>query len=77
MWQLMMTNAAKEWVDAGDFETVTAAAGRIRELEGYPVTGIFFQVYVDTVHGTDEEAFGHLHHNGRHALYGIKRRRAN
>jgi hypothetical protein len=46
MWQLMMTNAAKEWVDVGDFETVTAVAGRIRELEGYPVTGVFFKVYV-------------------------------
>jgi hypothetical protein len=77
MWQLMMTNAANEWVDAGDFETVTAAAGRIRELEEYPVTGVFFKVYVDTAHGTDEEAFGHLHHDGRRALYGIRRRRAN
>jgi hypothetical protein len=36
MWQLKITNPAKEWVDVGDFETVTAAAGRIRcELEGY------------------------------------------
>jgi hypothetical protein len=77
MWQLIMTNAAKEWVDVGNFETVTAAAGRIRELEGYPVTGVFFTVYVDTVHGTDEEAFEHLHHDGRLALYGVKRRRAN
>jgi hypothetical protein len=39
MWQLMMTNPAKEWVEAGNFETVTAAAGCIREMEGYPVTG--------------------------------------
>jgi hypothetical protein len=54
-----------------------AAAGRIRELEGYPVTDVFFKVYVDTVHGTDEEAFEHLHHDGRRALYGVKRRRAN
>lgn len=34
MWQLMMTNAAKEWVDV--FETVTDAARRICAIEGYP-----------------------------------------
>ena len=28
MWRLMMTNAAKEWIEAGGFETLTAAARR-------------------------------------------------
>jgi hypothetical protein len=74
MWKLMMTNAAKEWVPDGDFETVTAAAGRILEIEDYPVTGVFLQMYVDTVHGSDEESFGHLEHKGRRALYVVKRR---
>jgi len=74
MWQLMTTNAAKEWVEAGSFETVTAAARRIRELEDYPVTGVFLEMHVDTVHGNDEEAFGHLEHKGRRALYVVKRR---
>jgi hypothetical protein len=73
MWRLKMTNAAKEWIDAGGFETVTAAAQRIRELEKYPVTGVFLEMYVDTVHGTDEESFGHLEHTGRRALYVVKR----
>jgi hypothetical protein len=74
MWQLKMTNAAKEWVQVGTFENVTAAAGRIRELEDYPTTGVFFEIHVDTLHGTDEEAFSVLHHTGRRALYGIRRR---
>ena len=74
MWQLKRTNAAKEWVDVGTFDTVTAAAGRIRELEGYPTTGVFFEFHVDTEHGTDEEAFSVLHHTGRRALYGVRRR---
>jgi hypothetical protein len=34
MWQLKMTSAAKEWIEVGTFDTVTAAARRIRELEG-------------------------------------------
>lgn len=77
MWQLKMTNAAKEWIEVGTFDTVTAAARRIRELESYPTTGVFLEAYVDTEHGTDEEAFGVLHHTGRQALYGIRRSRAN
>jgi hypothetical protein len=74
MWQLKRTNAAKEWVDVGTFDTVTAAAGRIRELEEYPTTGVFFEFHVDTELGTDEEAFSVLHHTGRRALYGVRRR---
>ena len=77
MWQLMMTNAAKEWVDAGDFETVTAAPRRIREIKGYPNTGVFLGLHVDTKLGTDEEAFAVLHHAGRRVRYGIRRNRAN
>ena len=69
-----MTNAASEWTDAGNFESITAATRRIREIEGYPVTGIFFDIYVDTVGGTDEESFGHLEPKGRQALYVVKRR---
>ena len=74
MWKLMMTNAAKEWVEAGSFETVTEAAVRIREMEAYPVTGVFFEIHVDTVNGSDEELFGHLEHKGLRALYVVKRR---
>jgi hypothetical protein len=46
----------------------------LRELEGYPTTGVFFEFHVDTEHGTDEEAFSVLHHTGRRALYGVRRR---
>jgi hypothetical protein len=52
MWQLTMTNTAKEWIEVGTFETVTVAASRIRELEGYPTTGVFFEAHFDTVLGT-------------------------
>ena len=44
MWQLSMKNAAKEWVEVGRFDTVTAAARRIRELEDYPHTGVFLEM---------------------------------
>ena len=73
MWRLKMTNTTREWIDAGDFETVTAAARRIRELEDYPVTGVFLQMYVGTEFGTDEELLGHLEHTGKRALYVVKR----
>jgi hypothetical protein len=75
MWQLSMTNAANEWTRVGTFDTVTAAARRIREIEGYPTTGVFLELHVDTELGTDREAFSVLHHTGRKALYGIRRLR--
>ena len=51
-----MTNIAKESIEVGTFETVMVAASRIRELEGYPTTGVFFEAHFDTVLGTDEPA---------------------
>jgi hypothetical protein len=74
MWQLMMTNAAREWVEAGSFDTVTAAARQIRENEGRASGGIFLSVHMEIDFGTDEEAFGHLEYTGQHALCVIKRR---
>jgi hypothetical protein len=73
MWQLSMTNAAKEWTSVGTFETVTAAARRIRELEGRTSGGVFLELHVEIDFGTDEEAFSTLHHTGQRALYGIRR----
>jgi hypothetical protein len=74
MWQLKMTNAAREWVDAGSYETVTAAARRIREIEGRETGGIFLSMFIEIDFGSDEEAFGHLEHTGKRALYVVKRR---
>jgi hypothetical protein len=71
MWQLSMTNVAKEWTEVGAFDTVTAAAGRIREIEGFPDTSFFLEVRVD--HGTDDEVFSILRHTGREANYCIRR----
>ena len=76
MWQLKMTDANQKWIEVGTFETVTAAAARIRALEDYLTTGVFLEIHVDTELGTDEEAFSVLHHTGRRALYGIRRSRA-
>ena len=74
MWQLEVMKADKELVEAGRFESVTAAAGRIRELEDYPAMSVIFSIYVDPDHGTDEKSFGHLEHKGRRAVYVVKRR---
>ena len=74
MWQLMMTNAAKEWVAAGHFDTVTDAARRIRELEGRTEGGVFLTALFEIDFGDDAEALGHLEHTGKRALYVIKRR---
>ena len=78
MWQLRVTNAAKEWVEVGTFATVTEAARRIAELEDTPKNGLFLEFYVETnEYGTDEEALRVFHHTGKRALYGIKRCRGN
>ena len=73
MSQLRVTNPAKEWTDAGTFETVTAATRRICELEDHS-GGIFLEMFIDPVFDSDEEAFSVLHYTGRRALYGSKRR---
>jgi len=73
MWKLMATNATREWVQDGVFETLKQAAMRIQQLEDYLTGGVFFQVHVETEFGTDEEALGHLEPTGRRALYVVKR----
>ena len=73
MWQLMMTNAAREWIEAGVFETMLGAAARICNLENEKVRGLFLQVYADP-YGSDDEALGHLEYKGRRTAYVIKRR---
>ncbi|HTV30489.1 MAG TPA: hypothetical protein VMF32_22280 [Xanthobacteraceae bacterium] len=77
MWQLKMTNAAKEWTEVGTFETLSAAARRIRELEDRAANGLFLEFYVDTDLATDEEALSIFHYTGKRALYGIRRSRPN
>jgi hypothetical protein len=74
MWQLCTINAAKIWTGIGTFDSVTAAARRIRELEGRSSGGIFLEMHVEIDCGTDEDAFSVLHHTGRKALYGIRHR---
>jgi hypothetical protein len=51
----------------GSFETVAAAAEKIIEVENYPVTGIFFDILIETGvgAGSEQEAFGHLEHTGK------------
>ena len=63
-----------DWVQEGTFETLRAAAGRIAEIEAYPVKGLFFDIHVELEFGTDEEALGHLEHKGKQAAYAVKRR---
>lgn len=65
--------ADAKWIEIGAFDTVKEAAQRIRELEGYPVTGVFLEILVETERGSDEEFFGYLEHTGRDALYAVKR----
>lgn len=69
-----MTGSGGAWVLVDTFESMTAAARRIREIEAYPVSGVFLEMHVGTEHSNDAEAFAHLEHKGRKALYVIKRR---
>jgi hypothetical protein len=75
MWQLNIAERGGEWVTVGGFETVTAAAQKIIELEDYPVSGIFFDMLIETGSGatSEQEAFGHLGHTGKRYLYVVKR----
>jgi hypothetical protein len=63
MWQLMMTNAANAWVEAGVFETMLGVAARICDLENHRVHGLFLRAPADP-YGRDDEALAHLEYRG-------------
>ena len=45
----------------------------VRQLKMTSVTGLFLEIHIDTEHGSDEEALGHLEYTGRRGLYVVKR----
>jgi hypothetical protein len=60
----------------GSFDSVAAAAHKIIELEAYPITGVFFEVLIETGSGaaSEQEAFAHLEHTGKTGrCYVVKR----
>jgi hypothetical protein len=65
MWQLKTAERGEPWTHVGTYDTVTAAARRIIELEGYPVSAIFFELLIETKTDDEQEAFAHLEHTGR------------
>ncbi len=69
MWQLKMAERGGQSVTIGSFATVTEAAQKIIELENYPITGVFFEILIETGlgAGSEQEAFGHLEHTGRNS----------
>ena len=75
MWALHASAKGniKAWEMVGRFESVTDAARYIIEIEAIPVTGLHLEMPVDTLHGTDAEAFGYFEFTGRKALYALKR----
>lgn len=75
MWQLHMAPSGGEWKKIGDFETLSAVAARILELEGYSAGGVYFDAYVEEHYGNDAEFLGHLEHTGRATgrCYGVRR----
>jgi len=74
-WQLKTADPGEPWTEVGNFESATDAARKIIELEEYPVSAIFFTLFIETKAGSEEEAFAHLEHSGRCTgrLYVIKR----
>jgi hypothetical protein len=51
---LFKTNAAKEWIEAGNFDSVRAAVRGVIEIEGTDRMGIHLETHVDTTDATDE-----------------------
>lgn len=74
MWELHMIEKGRQsWQKIDHFDSVTAAARRIIQIEGYQVTGLHLEMHVDTAHESDAETFRHLEHTGRLALYAVRR----
>jgi hypothetical protein len=75
MWQLKTADRGEPWTDLGQFDSVTAAARKIIDLEEYPVTAVFFELLIETKAGNEEAAFDYLEHTGRKTerCYVVKR----
>ena len=77
MWELHMARGGS-WRKIGEFESVTAAASQIIEIEGdLPGGCIFFRILIETLGGANERtAFNYLEHTGRNAdnSHVVKRR---
>ena len=71
VWQLHMTNEAREWGLVGRFETIGEAVRRITELEGASRNGLFLRTYVDPL-SSDDEALRDLEYKGEKAAYVIR-----
>jgi hypothetical protein len=48
MWHLKMAERGGAWVTVSSFESVATAAEKIIGLEGYPVSGVFFEILIET-----------------------------
>ncbi len=75
MWTLHSASAGADWTTIGTFDSLKDAARRIIEIEGLPVSGVFFQTHVSSLDGSDDEALSHLEYTGRTAAYVVKRQR--
>jgi hypothetical protein len=48
MWRLKMRdNVIREWVELGEYPSISAGARRVLELEGDRLGAVFFRVYAD------------------------------
>lgn len=72
IWRLFVTNPECDWQPIDRFLELAEAADRIREMEGYPATGITLEFYIDP-QTSDMEALSHFEHTGQHNRYVILR----
>jgi hypothetical protein len=72
VWRLFVTNPECDWQPVDAFDDLAAAADRIRQMEGYPATGIFLEFYIDP-QTSDIEALSHFEHTGQRNRYVILR----
>jgi hypothetical protein len=50
MWKLSARdNKLKQWAELGEFASIADDARRVLELEGDPLSALFFRVYDDPV----------------------------
>ncbi len=61
-WRLF--TAGWDWTLVGTFDDLAVVAARIREIEGYPATGVRFEFDVDPL-TTDAEALSQFEHVGQ------------
>jgi hypothetical protein len=75
MWKLSARDQNRNWTELGTFDGIGPAARRVLELEGEPLSAMFFRIYADPLmEKSDADILSRLEYQGTKDFYLLTRR---